>query len=329
MLPKITRFSLSISHSQTGIRARVIRALVRVKYPDGLHLMPLRLSSLLPFLEHDGGLYHTEGGLNAINRKMAELIIRNGGSVKTKTTVQKILVKDRKAYGIRVDDKDVLYDAVVANADFAYMATELIDNDQLRTYTHEKVAKKDYSVSTMNIYLGLDTLLPFSHHQIVFSDDYDDYLRKLSKGEFTDDISYYIHNPSVIDKTMAPEGKSALYLLVPLPNMTSPKDWTSYQSHIESLVYQSIKKKFDIDLEAHTLTKMIITPKDWQDDYNVYQGAVFNLSHKLSQMMYFRPHNNFEDIKGLYLVGGGTHPGSGLPTIYQSAIITSKYLEKG
>ena len=41
----------------------------------------------------------------------------------------------------------------------------------------------------------------------------------------------------------------------------------------------------------------------------------------------FRPHNAFDDIKSLYLVGGGTHPGSGLPTIYESARIASKLIQ--
>jgi phytoene desaturase len=42
-------------------------------------------------------------------------------------------------------------------------------------------------------------------------------------------------------------------------------------------------------------------------------------------MMHRRPHNRFEEVKHTYLVGGGTHPGSGLPTIYQSGLITANY----
>ena len=70
----------------------------------------------------------------------------------------------------------------------------------------------------------------------------------------------------------------------------------------------------------------MITPDDWQDGYEIYRGATFNLSHDLSQMLHLRPHNRFEDIDRMYLVGGGTHPGSGLPVIYSSARITSQLL---
>ena len=43
-------------------------------------------------------------------------------------------------------------------------------------------------------------------------------------------------------------------------------------------------------------------------------------------MLHLRPRNRFEDLDGVYLVGGGTHPGSGLPVIYESARITSRLL---
>ena len=57
-----------------------------------------------------------------------------------------------------------------------------------------------------------------------------------------------------------------------------------------------------------------------------YTEAVFNLAHGLDQMLFLRPRNKFEEFPGLYLVGGGTHPGSGLPTIFESGRITSKIL---
>jgi phytoene desaturase len=58
----------------------------------------------------------------------------------------------------------------------------------------------------------------------------------------------------------------------------------------------------------------------------VYRGATFNLAHNLGQMLHLRPHNKFEDLESVYLVGGGTHPGSGLPVIYESSRITCRQL---
>jgi phytoene desaturase len=69
-----------------------------------------------------------------------------------------------------------------------------------------------------------------------------------------------------------------------------------------------------------------ITPDDWQKDYAIYRGATFNLAHNLGQMLHRRPRNRFDELDGVYLVGGGTHPGSGLPVIYESSRITTRLL---
>ena len=81
------------------------------------------------------------------------------------------------------------------------------------------------------------------------------------------------------------------------------------------------------DLRPHIEVERVITPADW-DAGGVYQGATFNLAHSMNQMLYFRPHNKFEELDRCYLVGGGTHPGSGLPTIYQSGMIAAHLIGK-
>ncbi|MDQ3622895.1 MAG: hypothetical protein M3463_10460, partial [Verrucomicrobiota bacterium] len=60
--------------------------------------------------------------------------------------------------------------------------------------------------------------------------------------------------------------------------------------------------------------------------YEIHLGATFNLSHNLGQLLHLRPRNRFEDIPGVYLVGGGTHPGSGLPVIFESARVSTRLL---
>jgi phytoene desaturase len=70
----------------------------------------------------------------------------------------------------------------------------------------------------------------------------------------------------------------------------------------------------------------VFTPDTWHDEFGLYKGATFSMAHSLDQMLHLRPHNRFEDVQGMYLTGGGTHPGSGLPVIFQSARISSKLL---
>ena len=80
------------------------------------------------------------------------------------------------------------------------------------------------------------------------------------------------------------------------------------------------------DIESRIRFEKVLTPQNWEDDLGIYRGATFNLAHNLTQMLHFRPRNRFEDLDGVYLVGGGTHPGSGLPVIFEGARISSRLL---
>jgi phytoene desaturase len=82
------------------------------------------------------------------------------------------------------------------------------------------------------------------------------------------------------------------------------------------------------DLERRIRYEKILTPRHWETEQSIYRGATFNLAHTLGQMLNRRPRNRFEDLESVYLVGGGTHPGSGLPVIFESAKITSQLIEE-
>ena len=124
---------------------------------------------------------------------------------------------------------------------------------------------------------------------------------------------------------MAPEGSSTVYVLVPVPNTLVQLDWETHKEKFRNLIIKQMEKLGFDDLESHIVSETIVTPDDW-DNSDVYRGAVFNLAHSLNQMLWKRPQNKFEGFNNLYLVGGGTHPGSGLPTILESGRISSKLI---
>jgi len=284
--------------------------------------------TFLPYLEHELGLYHVIGGISKIHERMKVLIEKNGGTFYMNQKVKRILVKKKKAYGIRLENnEEIAYDHIVLNADFSYAMHELIYSNDLKKYHPSKVQNKKFSISTCMFYLGLDQTYDFEHHGVYFSKDYNAYLKKLMLNEFTEDISYYLHNPSKLDHTMAPTGHSALYILVPVPNLRGKIDWDVYGHELKEKVISDIEKRHNVEIKSHIKIEKIIHPEHWQTDENVYLGAVFNMAHGLDQMLDKRPHNQFDDIKSIYLVGGGTHPGSGLPTIYQSALIVNSLIK--
>jgi phytoene desaturase len=145
----------------------------------------------------------------------------------------------------------------------------------------------------------------------------------------SEDPSIYIQNASVTDSTLAPEGKSTLYILAPVPNNMSNIDWESNEEAFKELVYSTLEERTDFkEIKKYIEYEKVISPIHWEMEMNVFKGATFNLGHQLSQMMVFRPHNKFEDLQNTWLVGGGTHPGSGLPTILESARITANLMSQ-
>jgi phytoene desaturase len=165
----------------------------------------------------------------------------------------------------------------------------------------------------------------------VFAKDYERNVRQIfaEKTLPDDDFSFYVQNASVTDPTLAPEGKSAIYVLVPVPNQRSGIDWRAEAPEFRRRLLALIEQRTPLkDIEASIEVERMTTPADWQSRHNVHLGATFNLAHRWSQMLHLRPHNEFEDLRNCYLVGGGTHPGSGLPVIYESARISSDLISK-
>jgi phytoene desaturase len=80
------------------------------------------------------------------------------------------------------------------------------------------------------------------------------------------------------------------------------------------------------DIREHIREERMITPSVWRDSGNIFEGATFNLAHNWPQLIYLRPRNRLEEFENCYLAGGGTHPGSGLPTIYQSGRIAANLI---
>ncbi len=285
--------------------------------------------TILPYIEHKWGIFHPIGGLNEISHAMAKIFAEEGGRLHLSTPVEEILIENKKAVGVRLQDqREIRSDCVVINADFAYAMESLVPERHRPKYTDAKLKQRDYSCSTFMIYLGLDKLYSIPHHNVIFAKDYHQNIREIIDSKvLSGDPSFYLQNASITDPTLAPAEKSTLYVLVPVPNNSSGIDWEQEKQGFRDKIIAAICRNAELrDLAEHIEVEKIITPSDWEKEYHVYRGAVFNLSHTIYQMLYLRPHNRFEEFGASYLVGGGTHPGSGLPTIYQSGRISSDLL---
>ncbi len=287
------------------------------------------LFTMIPYTEHAHGVYHVIGGLCRISDALAKVAREEGAVIHTSTPVKRVMVKNGKAFGVELCSGDqVECDEVVINADFGYAMSHLFDEESIRRYRPEALKKRNFSCSTFMMYLGVDRTYDAEHHTIVFARNYKQNLEDISLRKVTsDDISIYIRNAAATDPSIAPPGHSALYILVPVPNNSSGICWSREKHAYRARVLEILQKRSPFcDLQSHIREELILTPEDWESGKSVFLGATFNMGHGWNQMLYLRPHNKFEEVDNCYLVGGGTHPGSGLPTIFESARISSNLI---
>lgn len=285
--------------------------------------------TLLSYIEHAYGIYHPQGGLNRIPATLADVAQEEGAELLLNSPVSRVLTRNGAATGVELEDgRSIKADDVVINADFGYAASELLPDDRLGRWRPDRLRKKQFSCSTYMMYLGLDREIDLAHHNIVFAEDYRSNLADIfDRKVIGDELSYYVRNATVTDPNLAPEGHSALYVLVPVPNNKSTIDWDERKESFRERVLDRLEEVEAMEgLRDSIQEEKVVTPDDWERDYNVYLGATFNLAHTLSQMMYFRPRNRFEGLDNCYLVGGGTHPGSGIPTILESGRISANLI---
>ena len=295
-----------------------------------LGMSPFRcpsLFSILSFLEYEYGVFHPIGGCGAVTAAMARVARRLGVDIRLDEPVEEILFEGRRATGVRTRSGIEKASAVVVNADFARAMSRLVPDRLRQRWTDRKIARKKFSCSTFMMYLGVEGTFDLPHHTIHIAADYERNLDEVeNKHVLSADPSFYVQNASVTDSTLAPPGMSALYLLAPVTHQHPNVDWSRERERFRALMLKQVAKAGFTDLESRIRFERIITPDDWDQKYEIHQGATFNLAHSLDQMLHLRPHNRFEDLQGVYLVGGGTHPGSGLPVIFESARISSRLL---
>jgi phytoene desaturase len=221
------------------------------------------------------------------------------------------------------------YDAIVINADFAQAMKTLVPDAARRRWTDRRIATKKFSCSTFMLYLGIEGRYDeLSHHTIYLSKNYRQNIAEIEDGRAPPtEPSFYVQNACVTDPALAPPGHSTLYVLVPVAHrMGQGIDWEAERTRFRAMTIERLQRIGITDLERRIRFEKVLTPTGWETDLNVFRGATFNLSHSLRQMLYLRPHNRFEDLERVYLVGGGTHPGSGLPVIFESARISARLL---
>jgi phytoene dehydrogenase-like protein len=129
---------------------------------------------------------------------------------------------------------------------------------------------------------------------------------------------------------MAPPGQDTLTAIIPVGHLSEngEQDWGELRDRARKQVFRRLRTIGIIDLETHIKFEETYTPLSWAKRYNLVKGATHGLSHRLTQMAYFRPANRHPRYQNLYFVGASTHPGTGIPTAMVSGRLVSERIRE-
>ena len=293
---------------------------------------PFRASSiylLIHWLERRWGVYYAKGGTGAIVQALTRVLGEKRVRIHYNEPVEHIDVRGGEVRGVVTSRRYLPADVVVANADPTQVYGQLIDRAQRPRHSDRRLAKVRQSMSLFVGYFGANRTYPeLAHHTIVLGERYRELLRDIfERRVLADDHSLYLHAPTRTDATMAPPGHEALYVLSPVPNNRSGIDWSNgRREDYFGRILQTLEARLLPGIADALVTKRFLTPHEFEHDLRSADGAAFGPEPLLSQSAYFRYHNRSRDVKGLYFVGAGTHPGGGVPGVLSSARVLERVL---
>jgi phytoene desaturase len=292
--------------------------------------------TLIQHMERKDGISFAMGGTAALVCAMARLMQQEGIGLHLGCGVRKIVIEDGRAVGVELDNGTrVAADAVIANGDAPAVYRRMIGREDRHKWTDARIRRQKFSMGLFVLYLGVRRQFPqLAHHTVLLGRRYKELLEEIFEHKvLADDISLYLHAPTRTDPSLAPPGGESMYALVPVPNLECLRrenaiDWSvagpRLAEHtidvLEATVCPGLRE--NIDVQFH------VTPEHFRDVLRTEHGTGFSIQPTLMQSAWFRFHNRSEDVRGLYLVGAGTHPGAGLPGVLCSAKVLEHYFEE-
>jgi phytoene desaturase len=281
--------------------------------------------SMMPYTELAHGVWYPKGGMYSIVETLVDLARQAGVEFSFNATVEQIDTNSNHARGVRLAGGACLQaDVVLANADLPYVYQHLLPRDG----TAKVLSRKRFSCSAISFFWGVDKPYPeLGPHTLFLADDYRENFERIEQDlGLPPNPSLYVHAPARIDPCMTPSGQDTLTVIVPVGHMSEDggQDWGKLRDQARLHVFRRLRSLGITDINAHIKFEETYTPISWAKRYNLVKGSTHGLSHRLTQMAYFRPSNRHPRYRNLYFVGASTHPGTGIPTAMVSGRLVSE-----
>jgi phytoene desaturase len=296
-------------------RLRIAYAL-QTLYIGGNPLSTPAIYSLVSYSEHKHGIFYVKGGYASLIGKLEELLKKKGIEIRLGSRVEKLLTDGSEAKGAIINGQEEKYDSFILNGDFPVAEKELLDR------------RKNYKASSgcLLLYFGIGKVYEEAMvHQFFIGRDFNKSMEEIFKQQqLPEDPSYYTFYPSAIDDSLAPEGKSVLYALIPAPS-GEHIDWSSKDEYVDRIISRIEKDSFP-GLRNHIDWMKVRTPGDALRE-GLYGGGSFGIAPSLFQSGIFRPQLKPFKEKNIYAVGASVHPGGGIPIVLQGAKMLADHIK--
>jgi phytoene desaturase len=270
--------------------------------------------SMLPYTEFAHGVWYPAGGMYSVVEAMMSLAREAGVEFVFDTAVSRIATRSDRASGVELaDGSGMAADVLLANADLPYVYEHLLPSDA----EGKALSRKQFSCSAISFFWGLDTTFEaLGPHTLFLSDDYRRNFEQIVRDRtLPTNPSLYVHAPARLDPSMAPVGEDTLTAIIPVGHLSDDgaQDWENLRDRARLEVFRHLRSLGISDVEEHIKFEEHSTPLSWARRHNLTKGSTHGLSHKLTQMAYFRPSNRHGRYRNLYFAGASTHPGTGVP----------------
>ena len=282
--------------------------------------------SFMNFADFGLGTWHPRGGMYEIIKGMKSLAIELGVKIHTNHNIDKIVVKNNAAIGLKTKGSLIKSDIVISGADYHHSETLL--DIKYRQYSETYWNSKVFAPSSLLFYIGLDKKIKNAeHHNLFFDANFETHAEEIyDNPKWPSHPLFYVNIPSKTDPSMAPKNCDAMFILMPIaPGL---EDTDSLRNHYLENILKRFEEKTEQSIQNNIIFKESFCVKDFKSKYNSYKGNAYGMAMTLLQTAFLRPKLKSKKVKNLYFTGQLTVPGPGVPPSLISGKLTSELIQK-